>query len=98
MARTGPDDRMPTGGYRHAATAIAASVAVLTSGTMMPYAPRSKAFMIVAGSFHATRTTGTVSVCEIACSMGQTLFISAVPCCKSMPNPASRTYPLATSA
>ena len=26
--------------------------------------------MMVAGSFHGTRTTGTVSVCEIACSIG----------------------------
>src|SRR4051794_8304674 len=40
--------------------------------------------MIAAGSFHATRTTGTVSVCEIACSIGRTSFISAVPCCRSM--------------
>src|SRR4030095_14646587 len=40
--------------------------------------------MIVAGSFHGTRTTGTVSVCEIACSIGQTSFISVVPCCMSM--------------
>src|SRR5207247_943503 len=52
---------MPTGGYRHAATAFAASSAVLMSGTMMPYAPRSSAFMMVAGSLHGTRTTGTVS-------------------------------------
>src|SRR5215510_16306489 len=40
--------------------------------------------MMVAGSFHGTRTTGTVSVCEIACSIGQTSFISVVPCCMSM--------------
>jgi hypothetical protein len=40
--------------------------------------------MMVAGSFQATRSTGTVSVCEIACSKGPTYFISAVPCCKSM--------------
>src|SRR5437773_90023 len=74
---------MPTGGYRHAATAFAASSAVLMSGTMMPYAPRSSAFMIVAGSFHGTRTTGTVSVCEIAWSIGQTSLMSVVPCCMS---------------
>src|SRR5205807_10022476 len=42
------------------------------------------AFMMVAGSFHGTHTTGTVSVCEIACSIGQTSFISVVPCCMSM--------------
>ena len=53
------------------------------NGTMMPYAPRSKAFIIAAGSFHATRTNGTVSVCDIACSIGRTSFISDVPCCKS---------------
>src|SRR5438034_187441 len=74
---------MPTGGYRHAATAFAASSAVLMSGTMMPYAPRSSAFMMVAGSFHGTRTTGTVSVCEIAWSIGQTSLMSVVPCCMS---------------
>ncbi len=39
--------------------------------------------MIAAGSFQATRTTGTVSVCEIACSMGRTSPNSAVPCCMS---------------
>src|SRR4029434_5512500 len=51
---------------------------------MMPYARKSSAFMMVAGSFHGTRTTGTVSVCEIACSIGQTSLISVVPCCMSM--------------
>src|SRR2546425_12372535 len=40
--------------------------------------------MMVAGSFHGPHTTGTVSVCEIACSIGQTSFISVVPCCMSM--------------
>ena len=39
--------------------------------------------MMVAGSFHATRTTGTVSVCEIACSIGQRSLMSVVPCCMS---------------
>src|SRR5436189_124056 len=39
--------------------------------------------MIVAGSFHGTRTTGTVSVCEIACSIGHTSFMSVSPCCMS---------------
>ena len=39
--------------------------------------------MMAAGSFHATRTNGTVSVCEMACSMGRTLPSSEVPCCKS---------------
>jgi hypothetical protein len=36
--------------------------------------------MLVAGSFHGTRTTGTVSVCEMVCSIGQTSVISVVPC------------------
>src|SRR5256884_2158465 len=74
---------MPTGGYRHAATAFAASSAVLMSGTMMPYAPSSGAFMIVAGSSHGPRTTGAVSDCEIAWSIGQTSLMSVVPCCMS---------------
>src|SRR2546430_1996230 len=39
--------------------------------------------MIVGGSFHGTRTTGTVSVCEIAWSIGQTSFMSVSPCCMS---------------
>src|SRR5438034_5619977 len=88
---------MPTGGYRHAATAFAASSAVLISGTMMPYAPKSSAFMIVAGSFHGTRTTGTVSVCETACSMGQRLAMSVVPCCMSTQR-ASKPWRAITSA
>src|ERR1700735_1679736 len=53
--------------------------------------------MMVAGSFHATRTTGTVSVCEIACSMGPTSFISAVPCCRST-HRASKPWRAMTSA
>jgi hypothetical protein len=39
--------------------------------------------MIVGGSFHGTRTTGTVSVWEMACSIGHTSFMSVVPCCMS---------------
>src|SRR5215813_5010171 len=88
---------MPTGGYRHAATAAAASAAVLTSGTMMPYAPTSSAFMIMAGSFHGTRTTGTVSVCEIACIIGKRLDSSLRPCCRSTQS-ASKPWRAMTSA
>ncbi len=39
--------------------------------------------MIVGGSFHGTRTTGTVSVCEMAWSIGHTSFMSVSPCCMS---------------
>src|SRR4030095_4341243 len=39
--------------------------------------------MMAAGSFHATRTTGTVSVCEMACSIGQRFAMSVRPCCMS---------------
>ena len=39
--------------------------------------------MMMAGSFHGTRTTGTVSVCEIACSIGQRSLKSVSPCCMS---------------
>src|SRR5665213_2369475 len=53
--------------------------------------------MMEAGSFHATRTTGTVSVCEIAWSMGPTSFISAVPCCRST-HRASKPWRAMTSA
>ncbi len=53
--------------------------------------------MIVGGSFHGTRTTGTVSVCEIACSIGQTPFISVVPCCMSTQR-ASKPWRAITSA
>ena len=53
--------------------------------------------MIAAGSFQATRTTGTVSVCEIACSIGATSFISDVPCCRST-HRASKPWRAMTSA
>ena len=53
--------------------------------------------MMAAGSFQATRTTGTVSVCEIACSIGATSFISAVPCCRST-HRASKPWRAMTSA
>src|SRR5262249_5650016 len=63
----------------------------------MPYAPKSSAFMIVAGSFHATRTTGTVSVCEIACSIGHRFAMSVRPCCMSTTR-ASNPWRAMTSA
>src|SRR4051812_1783602 len=53
--------------------------------------------MMAAGSFQATRTTGTVSVCEIACSIGATSFISEVPCCRST-HSASKPWRAMTSA
>src|SRR6185503_12071861 len=53
--------------------------------------------MIVAGSFHGTRTTGTVSVWEMACSIGQTSFMSVNPCCMSITR-ASKPWRAITSA
>ena len=53
--------------------------------------------MIAAGSFHATRTTGTVSVCEIACSIGHRLAMSVSPCCMSTTS-ASKPCRAMTSA
>src|SRR4030095_9540494 len=53
--------------------------------------------MIVGGSFHGTRTTGTVSVCEMACSIGHTSFMSVSPCCMSTTS-ASKPWRAMTSA
>src|SRR5262249_12326024 len=53
--------------------------------------------MMAAGSFQATRTTGTVSVCEIACNIGATSLISDVPCCRST-HRASKPWRAMTSA
>ena len=53
--------------------------------------------MMVGGSFHGTRTIGTVSVCEIACSIGHTSFMSVVPCCMSTQR-ASKPWRAITSA
>src|SRR4030095_11584963 len=53
--------------------------------------------MMVAGSFHGTRTTGTVSVCEMACSIGHTSFMSVSPCCMSTQR-ASKPWRAITSA
>ena len=61
---------------------LAASAAVLTSGTMIPYAPGAWAFKMVARSRYATRTAGTVSFCEVACSKGATSCISEAPYCR----------------
>jgi len=36
---------------------------------------------MIAGSFHGTRTTGTVPLWEIACSIGQRSLKSLSPCC-----------------
>ena len=53
--------------------------------------------MMAAGSFQATRTTGTVSVCEMACSIGATSLISDRPCCRST-HSASKPSRAITSA
>ena len=47
----------PAGGYLHRPTASFASCALFTSGTMIPVAPMSSAFLMFASSFHGTRTT-----------------------------------------
>src|SRR5215218_5449329 len=39
--------------------------------------------MIAGGSFHGTRTTGVVSVWEIACSIGSRLLNPVAPCWRS---------------
>ena len=54
--------------------------------------------MIEGGSFQATRTTGTTSVCEIACSIGRTLFHSLVPCWRSMQSASKPPWRAITSA
>src|SRR3954463_10777962 len=53
--------------------------------------------MIVAGSFHGTRTSGVVSVCETACSMETRSLMPVVPCCRSM-HSASKPWRAITSA
>ena len=53
--------------------------------------------MMMAGSFHGTRTTGTVSVWEIACSIGQRSLKSVSPCCMSTQS-ASKPWRAMTSA
>ena len=55
--------------YEAALTAARASAAVLTRGTITPIAPASSAFMIPAGSWLATRTSGVAAVVEMAGSM-----------------------------
>ncbi len=49
-----------------AQTAASASSLVSIMGTTIPYAPASRYFMMIEGSFHGTRTKGIVSVVEIA--------------------------------
>ncbi len=51
---------MPKGGYLAAATAAAASSALLISGTMTPTAPASSARPMGVGLFASTRTIPTV--------------------------------------
>ena len=50
---------------------------------MMAEAPKSKAFMMAAGSFQPTRTTGAASVAETACNISIKLPKSVTPCCIS---------------
>ena len=57
--RIGPYDRRPSGGYRAASTARAASAALSTSGTITPDAPASSARPMGVGSLASTRTRPT---------------------------------------
>ena len=59
---SGPMLRDPPGGYRQAATAPRASSGELTIGTITPSAPASSTRPMIPGSFHGTRTNGTVCV------------------------------------
>ena len=54
----GPHDLVPSGGYRHERTTDRASSALLTIGTMMPWAPASRTLPMMPGSFHGTRAMG----------------------------------------
>ena len=79
----GPQERSPSGGNRQAATARAASSAVLTIGTSTAHAPTSSARMIVALSVTGTRTIGARPAARMACSMpGRSLNVGT-PCCRS---------------
>ena len=57
-ARTGPYERLPAGGKRHASTARAACAASSTIGTTTPSAPASSARISSHGSLLDTRTIG----------------------------------------
>ena len=59
-ARIGPFDRLPIGGYFDAATNASASARVFTIGQITPYAPPSSTLPMIPGSFHGTRTIGTM--------------------------------------
>src|SRR4051812_23735259 len=54
--------------------------------------------MMSLGLFQLTRTNGTTSVCEIACSIGRTLFISLVPCWRSTVRASKPPWRAITSA
>ena len=66
--RMGPYERPPMGGYLAAATAAAASSAVLTSGTMTPTAPASRALPMAVRLLSSTRTMPT-AVCPASMAM-----------------------------
>ena len=69
LARTGPQERKPRGGYLQACTSASACSRVFTMGQMTPYAPASRIFMSRAGSFHGTRASGMTPVVEMPCSI-----------------------------
>jgi hypothetical protein len=74
---------MPSGAYRHAATARAASSPLSTIGTITPAAPRSSAWPIGNGSLRATRTSPADPAPEIAWSIVIWVTGSSAPCCWS---------------
>ena len=60
---------MPRGAYDVQATNFCASSRVFTIGQISACAPASRLFMMMPGSSQGTRTMGSVSVVEMACSM-----------------------------
>ena len=82
-ARTGPYERRPTGGYRHASTARRASTALSIRGRITPTAPRSSARMISQGSFQASRASGTAPAAWAAWNIEIIVASSLMPCWRS---------------
>ena len=81
--RTGPQLRLPSGGYRQAATTLAACAADSTVGTMTPSAPASNAEPMTDGVWSGTLTSVSTSYGNVAATRPARSPVVAPPCCMS---------------
>ncbi len=75
--------RSPSGAYRTARTAAAASAPLATPGTWIPSTPSSSVCLMIVGSFAATRTIVCADVAASASTTARSVASVNGPCSAS---------------